>query len=391
MNVAELDIDKCSGCSLCASVCSKHSISIVPDDSGFLRPIVDKNTCVDCGLCVKRCVIVNPRKQTIPQKTYAAIRQDKDRIALSSSGGVFAAVAEYVLLKKTNWVVVGSTLDETVSANHIIVDNVVDLKNLYGSKYVQSETTGIYKKIQILLDDSKSVLFSGTPCQVAAIQRYTNNHPNLWTIEVICHGVSNNKMFNSYLDMYKRNEIRMFYFRDKEQGWSFNNKIVYQNGKEKKINHRMSSYMTYFLKGETYRDCCYCCPYAKPERCADITIGDFWGILQTRPDLNNKIDIEKGVSCVLVNTDKGISMVGNAELELYDVEYDAIRKENGPVNEPSHHTVKRDLVLAEWGKKKDWTDVHTFWKKNDRKITFVLWSMIPVSLQHKIRVMLGKR
>lgn len=88
-----------------------------------------------------------PSQANYSPKTYAAIRQDKDRIALSSSGGVFAAVAEYVLLK-TNWVVVGSTLDETVSANHIIVDNVVDLKNLYGSKYVQSETTGIYKRFK---------------------------------------------------------------------------------------------------------------------------------------------------------------------------------------------------------------------------------------------------
>ena len=86
----------------------------------------------------------------------------------------------------------------------------------------------------------------------------------------------------------------MFYFRDKGQGWSYNNKIIYNNGKEKKINHRLSSYMTYFLRGDTYRDSCHKCPYAKPKRCADITVGDFWGILKVRPDLNKEIDIEKG-------------------------------------------------------------------------------------------------
>lgn len=390
MNVLDLNIDQCSGCGLCANICKKNCITIESDELGYLRPVVDSASCIDCGICVNKCIINNPSELSLPQMTFAAIRTDKQKIAMSSSGGVFAAIAENVL-SGGRWAVVGCTLDSTISAKHIVVTDKILLKNLYGSKYVQSTTTEIYEQVAILLKNGISVLFSGTPCQVAAIQRYTMSHPNLFTIEVICHGVANNKMFNSYLDMYKRRDIKMFYFRDKGQGWSFNNKIVYNNGNEKKISHRMSSYMTYFLKGETYRDCCYKCPYAKPERGADITIGDFWGILQTRPDLNDKIDIEKGVSCVLVNSNKGISLIKNADLELYDVEYTAIRKENGPVNEPSRHTEKRNLVLNAWHKRNNWEDVHTLWKKNDLKLSFFLWSMIPTSLQHKIRVLLGKR
>lgn len=390
MNVASLDKTKCSGCGLCANVCAKQCIELKPDEFGYLVPAVDAAKCTDCGLCVKSCVIENPSDLKMPLETFGAVRSDKDRVALSSSGGVFAAVAEQVISEE-NWYVAGSTLDSSVSAVHTLVDSLEGLKPLYGSKYVQSEMGGVYKDVKAKLAEGKKVLFSGTPCQVAAITRYTKKHPNLFTIEVICHGVANNEMFNSYLDMYGRNNIQIFYFRDKGQGWSFNNKIMYKNGKEKKLNHRMSSYMTYFLKGETYRDSCYQCPYARAERGADITIGDFWGILQTRADLNEKIDIEKGVSCLLVNTEKGSEIVKSAALDLYEVEYDAIRKENGPLNEPSHHSSKREAILAEWSKRKDWKDVHAYWKKNDRKLTFILWSLVPISLQHKIRVVLGKR
>ena len=390
MNVSALTDDRCSGCGLCANVCNKNSISIKPDSLGYLRPVVDSTTCVDCGLCVKKCIINNPIETELPQKTYAAIRTDLQKLSISASGGIFAATAEKVL-ESGEWVVVGCVLDTTLSAKHIIIDNLSVLQNLYGSKYVQSETTGIYEQVVKLLESGKKVMFSGTPCQVAAIQRYTNYHPNLYTIEVICHGVANNEMFSSYLDMYKRSEIQMFYFRDKGQGWSYNNRIVYKNGEDKKINHRLSSYMTYFLKGDTYRESCYKCPYAKPERGADVTIGDFWGILQTRPDLRDTIDVEKGVSCVLVNTDKGTVLLNGVDIYLYPVEYGAIREKNGPLNNPSVHTNKRDAVIAEWVKRKNWKDVHEYWKKNDLKLSFRLWSMVPIPLQHKIRVLLGKR
>lgn len=391
MNVSELNIDQCSGCSLCASVCSTQSITIIPDKLGFLHPVVNMSSCLNCSLCVNKCIITNPQKQVLPQKTYAAIRKNKEKILLSSSGGIFAAIAEQVLQNDKDWSVVGCVLDKTFSAKHIVVNDVIPLVNLYGSKYVQSETTGIYEKVKSLLYAGKHVLFSGTPCQVAAVLRYTKNHPNLFTIEVICHGVANNEMFKSYLDIYNKTEIRNFYFRDKKQGWSFNNKIVYNNGKEKKINHRMSSYMTYYLRGEIYRDCCYKCPYAKPERCADITIGDFWGILQSKLDLKNRIKIENGVSCILINSNKGDLLIKKASIELYEVEYEDIKKENGPVNRPSIHTIKRDQILSIWNNQKNWKEVHSYWKKNDRKITFILWSMVPTSLQHTIRVILGKR
>jgi coenzyme F420-reducing hydrogenase beta subunit len=57
-----------------------------------------------------------------------------------------------------------------------------------------------------------------------------------------------------------------------------------------------------FWNALSFRESCYTCQYARPERISDITIGDFWGL-----DIENKngFEIDKGISCLLINTERG--------------------------------------------------------------------------------------
>ncbi|MGM9825341.1 MAG: Coenzyme F420 hydrogenase/dehydrogenase, beta subunit C-terminal domain [Paludibacteraceae bacterium] len=388
-NISGLDSSKCSGCGLCVNICPKNLISLQKDELGFIRPVVDNSRCLECGLCLKQCIIVSPMPAVQPIETYAAVRQDKEKIGKSSSGGIFAALAECALSK--GWMVAGCILDNKQNPCHTLTTDKTLVEKMYGSKYVQSDIVSVYEDVLFSLQRGHHVLFSGTPCQIAAIKRYTKNHENLITAEVICHGVPNKEMFLSYLNMYDLVNIKKFEFRDKSQGWSFNNLFVYKNGKLKRLNHRLSSYMTYFLEGEIYRDSCYECPYAKPERVADITLGDFWGVVGQRPDLKKVIDIEKGVSCLLVNTSKGAELINHSGIEKFEVIYSTIQHGNGPLNHPSRHTLKRAAILGKWATNRDWSDVHGYWKRNDYRLSYLFWSKIPTKLQHKIRLLLGKR
>ncbi len=388
--VTDFKNSECAGCGLCATLCPKQCISMGVDSLGFSKPVINDEICIDCGLCAQQCIVEHPLLTTHPIATFAAVRSESEKINFSSSGGVFAAIAEHLLSE--GWMIAGCVLDSQLHPRHILTTDEKEVRRMYGSKYVQSDTSGIYKSVKEALKGGHKVLFSGTPCQIAAIKRFTKNHDNLLTIEVICHGVPNVEMFHSSLEQYKKKPIKDFIFRDKGQGWTFNNRIVYEDGSVKKVNHRLSSYMTYFLEGETYRDSCYHCPYAKPERAADITLGDFWGIVGERADLKEHIDIEKGVSCLIVNTNKGLQTVHAASINKFEVQYDEIKAGNEPLNHPSStHTDKRDQILALWQKKHQWMDVEKYWRNHDYKFSYLIWSMIPTSLQHKIRLLLGKR
>lgn len=389
MIVSELKKNMCTGCEYCVNICPVGAIKMEPDEYGYLFPVIS-DKCINCGRCGKECPNMQKKEFKMPESVYAAARTERDKLIKSSSGGVFAAIAE-TLLSEGGWVIAGCALNEELSPVQIIVDNKNELEALYGSKYVQATMGNIYNDIMIKLERGYKVLFSGTPCQVDAIKKYTKNHENLYTVEVICHGVANEKMFLSYLEMNDRNSIKSFVFRDKSQGWSFNNKIIYKSGGAKKVNHRLSSYMTYYLNGETYRESCYECKYAGELRGADITIGDFWGIMKQRADLKAKIDVEKGVSCLLINTIKGKSLVERAPIDCHSVSYGDVKEGNEPLNYPSKYSCKRKMILEAWMRNCDWIDVDNYWKENDYRFVYKIWSTVPKSLQHFVRIILGKR
>lgn len=389
MTVQNIDSSKCSGCAYCADICPKSVITMNSRNDGNLFPYIGDG-CIDCGLCIRGCAFSTAHDLRTPIETYVGCRSDKEQLVNSSSGGIFAALAEK-LHQDDNWCICGCILDEEIKAVHTLTSDMDLIKKMYGSKYVQSNTMGVYKEVLKALRNGKKVLFSGTPCQVDAVKKYTKDHSNLFTVEIICHGVTSPEMFESYLQMLGKKGIARFVFRDKKQGWSYNNEVILISGKHRNINHRLSSYMTYYLNGETYREACYDCPFATDKRGADITIGDYWGVVREKQDKWSGIDAEKGVSCILVNTEKGREILETAPVLKYSVPYESIRKGNEPLNHPSVFSARRNDILREWNKNHSWKDVDIFFRKNDYSFVYKMWSMVPLRLQHRIRIILGKR
>jgi len=228
----------------------------------------------------------------------------------SQSGGGFTAFAEFVLAKKG--VVYGASLEDDQVVRHRRVTQLKELVRLKGSKYVQSETERALRKIGADLSEKKTVLFSGTPCQVDGVIRLLSQKgiktDNLYTCDLICHGTPSPAVFKDYLSYIQKGigeEIEDFCFRDKRAcGWHSHAESFCFTRKTKKKKYK-TIYTSLFYKHLIHRPSCYCCPYASLSRVGDVTIGDFWGVEKILP----KIDDNKGVSLVLVNTKKGYELL----------------------------------------------------------------------------------
>lgn len=287
----------CTGCSACSNICPVQAISMQEDEEGFLFPLVDETKCTNCGLCKNTCPIFKSQFHKTPELCYAVAANDNIR-AKSSSGGIFTVVAEYII--KQNGYVCGAAFDENWKVKHIIVDNINDLTKLRGSKYVQSEIGNIYNEVKKLLENGKTVFFTGTSCQVAGLYSVLNkNYDKLYTADLVCHGVPNNKIWQKYIDdNFDRYNIAKINFRDKEQnGWSCTTTTT--TTKEGQI-YNVQSYFDGFSQDLYLRNSCSNCQYTKMKRVSDFTMGDFWGIEQLDESLNDR----KGTSLLLCNTNK---------------------------------------------------------------------------------------
>ena len=298
----------CCGCSACANICPHGAIEMVENSEGFLYPKIDQSKCVNCGLCKKTCPILNKINDNFKTPDcYAAMADDEIR-KVSSSGGVFSIIAEYILNK--NGYICGCTFDlDELKAKHIIINSKEELYKLRGSKYLQSDIGNIYQEVKKILDNDNYLLFSGTPCQVAGLKLFLRKtYEKLLTVDILCHGVPSQKVYNKYLKELlktKEEKILNINFRDKKEGWSTSLTTTTTTTTTTYSNKQFKdNYMQLFLSNISLRQNCTDCKYCTTQREGDFTIADFWGIDNYDKNLNDG----KGTSLVLVNNKKAQSV-----------------------------------------------------------------------------------
>lgn len=312
MRVDSKQKGECCGCTACASVCPHDAITMQADDLGFLYPQIDDARCVDCGLCVKVCQFGADYARVgkwLEPEVFAVRLKDEEQLRRSQSGGAFYGMA--IRMLERGGVVYGAGFTGHFHVAHKRVTTMQELEELRGSKYVQSDMRDVFPQVKADLRAGRPVLFSGTPCQVSGLQSYVGvkMQSQLYTVDLVCHGVPSPAVWHDYLDYVERKEgepCTGVNFRDKSFGWgSHEETFCFASGR--KITR--STYRYLFYKHYMLRDSCFQCPYTNLKRCSDITVADFWGWPKVG---NGQFDDNKGVSLVLVNSDKGKELLDEA-------------------------------------------------------------------------------
>lgn len=312
----------CCGCTACASACPKQCITMTADCEGFQYPVIDKKKCIDCHICEKKCPVFGRRKvvashgldkaevnrkavavaDSLPDAFVCFLRNVEIR-QQSTSGGVFTALAQYVL--RLGGIVYGVILDDGQKVVHTFAENETDLAKMRRSKYVQSNQNGIYLQVKENLRQGRIVLYSGTPCQVTGLKSYLGGtYENLITVDIFCHGVGSPlywEKYVQYVSQKMKSPVKEVRFREKTYGYNSACLAVYfQNGKSIHKGHDDDLYWTAFSKNYIYRPSCYACAFKNINHVADFTIGDFWNA----EHLPSQFKEANGCSLLLCHSEK---------------------------------------------------------------------------------------
>lgn len=403
--------EDCCGCGACAARCPRGAISMEEGSEGFVYPRIDSELCVDCGLCRKACGLQSRNAQKTSGPWYAACYQGDS--SLSASAGAFYGLASSVV--DGGGAVFGAAYvrdGDGLRVRHVMAEDPEGLTALQGSKYVQSDAGRCFPEVKRQLESGREVLFSGAPCQVAGLRGCLGRDwPNLITVDLVCHGVPSEAMFRSLVSSIERDSGKRvvdFRFRCKRGGWGHSLLLLLllrpldaadsSQDEEVLIPAHDFAYYSLFLNLKTLRDSCYSCPFAGPLRPGDITVGDFWGVDKNRPDVleDGRFDVERGVSCLLVNTEQGKKALGRygSGLNLLQVSFGDIAKGNDQLRHPSSLPDDRGAYLSAY-RKGGWDEVEALWHKRERGAKYrmkrAIKAVVPKGLIDIAKGVAGKR
>lgn len=299
----------CTGCTTCMNICPKKCISMKQDSSGFGYPEINLSECISCGKCESSCpLLIEKEEEKIRPIALATYSTDENMRLESSSGGVFSEFSKWIF--ENGGVVYGAAYNECFEIQHICAENRNDLSKLRGAKYAQSLLGTTFKEIKNRLMNGQLVLFSGTPCQVSGLKTFLRkDYENLVCLDFVCHGVPSPMVWKEYIK-YRMKEDRENTFpiainlRDKNTGWSrygYSNVFQYADGQVHSNKNGDSLFMKLFVGDYINRESCSKCHFKGYSRVSDITLGDFWGIWDIAPEM----DDDKGTSVILLQSEKG--------------------------------------------------------------------------------------
>lgn len=296
--------DRCTSCFACYNACPNNSIEMKISPYGFYKPQIDTDKCNDCGVCSTKCPVLVSSAQNRTADSilcYAGWTKEETLHRNSSSGGIFTEIANIIL--DLGGIVYGVSWESDWTLAHQKAISSMDIIPFQGSKYLQSNIGLKYKEIAQLIEEGKTVLFPGLPCQIAALRNFVRSD-KLITIDFVCHGTPSHVVFHKYLENIRNNRIvKSIDFRSKQNGWSkFQTMINFTDGTSYSKNFREDPFMIGFLSDLYLNTSCYNCSFCSIPRQGDITLADYWGIPK-------EYKHELGVSLILSNNEKGDSII----------------------------------------------------------------------------------
>lgn len=319
------DVDCCTGCAACVNACPFGALSMRPDVEGFLLPVVEEGRCRKCGKCERACPVVSvvPKPRQIEKIPMCGASSSEEIWCTSTSGGAFTEIC--LTLDDRKPIIFGARFDGLDHVVHDFVEGARAIVPLRKSKYVQSEVGHSLAKCQAFLREGRTVVFSGTPCQIAGLRGFLcRDYENLVTLEFICHGAGSPSFFRACLREMERRfgkKIVEYGFRSKlknaQKHEQYTSYYRFCDGAERLISRDL--YNRFFLRQLCLRKSCMeQCPFRHPERYADITFADCRGEESLYPRKDGK-----NWSVIIANTEKGRDIVSKLQERMVLHDYPA--------------------------------------------------------------------